>query len=1434
MGRKIQCIGRYAMEGHTLGKGNFARVELAHHTVTGCKVAIKIIDRSKLKDDYQKDHIHREARILGQLRHPNIIRLYETLKATTLHCLVLEYASGGDLQTYIRMHREGRLGEDKARPFVRQLVSALHYLHERGVAHRDLKMENIMLDEKRKHVKVVDFGLSVTFSKDELMKTHCGSPEYAAPELFANREKYGPEIDVWSLGIVMYAMLVGHLPFTTPYTDHYRRQKLVQQMEKGLTEVHSREMTHLSVDLQELMRKVIEPRPESRITLIGMEAHSWVTSSGKLPFFPFQAFPRDKTLRSQDSELSTDEEETVHELSSKLEVKKEIVEQKVGESKSDEISAMYNMMLDVKRRQQGLYDMDHTAKAMERRPDGRAKRRAKSAQTRGTVDKKEKSKTTKGVVPPALVLPPPEVSIDAAPRTGGEGGSSGEPETRLTSFDFLALCSTPTWLGPERRRSRRRSRSPNPIPQHNQTGDYMERHGIEASHAVAGTADQHQGSIHGPHHPIHHNSLHHPHHNHHHHHHNLHSIHSNHAPTSAGMNSNFLSPENNASNLSVPDADGYNPRLQRGSSLKLSRRRARSCGPNHKPKSGYQRTGSVDTPNGSDAPDAGGPKLLCAKSDMLAPSSSPTAIAAAAASLAAAFGGHAGSNMLMLPVPGLAFCKPPIPVTRPANLTLKECYTDHGETSRISSAPDPFGPPPLEGAPPPFESAVAEGKQGPVTSVEVHMAASPLPPPPPNVRNTRVNGIAHPASSAAGSSGLLQVPTIQLPGGARLEVPTTHLAIDSWSTESLFGDSDVTPSAEEHVAVTGKAAAASTLRPSDLLDCSQRPVFHQQVPPHPLSLPMPLLGPRDATLANKLVSARREEGPLPMQLNHSALDHLFAGHHPSLNNPLSDSERATEREMKEGRRVDEKECVGLEESLAAMSVQGLEGAAAISGHFHEVDVDYHEAEVIVDEDDDDGAVTGDSDVDHVTDYYPIGPSRRGAAAVHESPARRNDLPSPDEMEEDALLAATTPTPALAQVSQREDAGSAGSGSGSRGSGRSQRRTSGYGGTSGGKTKTPTTPLPWMVLRSPLARIESFHSDDFEYYNSEDSVRGEQSSASPLSATTPTVPCFAYKLHLLRSKPHKVKKRETENVAAKTAKRSLIMDGGKNETFRRFDPTVTDPLLSSGSDVEQTDEAGDKTAMISKGKVHPLSADDKDYDNVIIKADTKAIMYNNVITKQPKQLQNSVPKAGRPLLSLNVDSKKKSSSKSSPWKRSFAQFLKRKRQSPRCNNGNNNNNDCATSPMLPANHNGCSPTSPVSKEVNNVQATLTSIGVITSGDLPGERTADVNCKGRGRLPTENNVADYPAPGSSPVPPGSPDMGVGGRVFDFTLLTASPKGKSCLLSWGTCGDCGVNDLSSEEDSECNQGRDPKMTIDLMPLDLKSDAESRRNCIMSHQCT
>ncbi|ESP05363.1 hypothetical protein LOTGIDRAFT_52541, partial [Lottia gigantea] len=206
-------IGKYTLAGTVLGKGNFARVELATHSVTGCKVAIKVIDMRKIKEDYLKQNVNREAVILGQLNHPNIIRLYETMKATTLYCLVMEYAQSRDILTFLKSHKEHRLSEDKARPYIRQLVSAVHYLHERGVCHRDLKMENIMLDAKKKNIRIVDFGLSNTYTMDELMKTHCGSPEYAAPELFAAGEKYGPEVDIWAMGIILYAMLVGKLPF---------------------------------------------------------------------------------------------------------------------------------------------------------------------------------------------------------------------------------------------------------------------------------------------------------------------------------------------------------------------------------------------------------------------------------------------------------------------------------------------------------------------------------------------------------------------------------------------------------------------------------------------------------------------------------------------------------------------------------------------------------------------------------------------------------------------------------------------------------------------------------------------------------------------------------------------------------------------------------------------------------------------------------------------------------------------------------------------------------------------------------------------------------------------------------------------------------------------------------------------------------------------
>ncbi|XP_070556134.1 hormonally up-regulated neu tumor-associated kinase homolog A-like isoform X2 [Ptychodera flava] len=351
MGR-LQYIGRYIIDGRPLGKGNFATVELATHSITRSKVAIKVIDTKKIKEDYVRQNLHREARILAQVRHPNIIRLYETIRSSTLYCLVTEFAGGGQLLEFVRGHKDGRLTEKTARPFVRQLVSALHHLHERGIVHRDLKMENIILDEKKKNLKIVDFGLSNTFRRDAMLQTHCGSPEYAAPELFVMGTKYGSEVDIWSLGINMYAMVVGKLPFTTPFSEPQRRQKLLQQIQYGITAVHESDMTHLSPECRDLLHHCIEPNPHLRIPILDIEIHSWITDNGKEGFFSYQPPPKDREAKKQITDR----------MSELLKVPIDRIESNVHQYRCDDVSAMYNLLMDEHLKCKGLWDIDHTAK----------------------------------------------------------------------------------------------------------------------------------------------------------------------------------------------------------------------------------------------------------------------------------------------------------------------------------------------------------------------------------------------------------------------------------------------------------------------------------------------------------------------------------------------------------------------------------------------------------------------------------------------------------------------------------------------------------------------------------------------------------------------------------------------------------------------------------------------------------------------------------------------------------------------------------------------------------------------------------------------------------------------------------------------------------------------------------------------------------------
>ncbi|CAG0880114.1 unnamed protein product [Darwinula stevensoni] len=196
-------IGKYRLL-KTIGKGNFAKVKLAKHIPTGKEVAIKIIDKTQLNaNSLQK--LFREVRIMKILDHPNIVKLFQVIETEKTLYLVMEYASGGEVFDYLVFH--GRMKEKEARAKFRQIVSAVQYCHQKKIIHRDLKAENLLLDSEM-NIKIADFGFSNEFTPGNKLDTFCGSPPYAAPELFQGKKYDGPEVDVWSLGVILYTLTI--------------------------------------------------------------------------------------------------------------------------------------------------------------------------------------------------------------------------------------------------------------------------------------------------------------------------------------------------------------------------------------------------------------------------------------------------------------------------------------------------------------------------------------------------------------------------------------------------------------------------------------------------------------------------------------------------------------------------------------------------------------------------------------------------------------------------------------------------------------------------------------------------------------------------------------------------------------------------------------------------------------------------------------------------------------------------------------------------------------------------------------------------------------------------------------------------------------------------------------------------------------------------
>jgi serine/threonine protein kinase len=238
-------------------------VKLATHAVTGHKVAVKILNKAKIKQLGMEEKVQREINILYLCTHPHIIRLYEVVDTPTDFFLVNEYVSGGELFDYIVS--KGRLSPDEARNFFHQIISGVEYCHFQKIVHRDLKPENLLLDAN-KNIKLADFGLSNLMRDGEFLRTSCGSPNYAAPEVISGHLYAGPEVDVWSCGVILYALLCGSLPF-----DDESIPNLFKKIKSGMYSLP----THLSQLAKNLIPRMLEVDPMKRITIAEIRMHPW-------------------------------------------------------------------------------------------------------------------------------------------------------------------------------------------------------------------------------------------------------------------------------------------------------------------------------------------------------------------------------------------------------------------------------------------------------------------------------------------------------------------------------------------------------------------------------------------------------------------------------------------------------------------------------------------------------------------------------------------------------------------------------------------------------------------------------------------------------------------------------------------------------------------------------------------------------------------------------------------------------------------------------------------------------------------------------------------------------------------------------------------------------------------------------------------------------
>jgi len=258
-------LNKYQM-GRLLGRGSFAKVHQARSIADGSVVAVKIIKKDKSLSPAMESLIVREVAAMRRLQHhPNVLKIHEVMATKSKIYLVMEYASGGEL--FAKVLRRGRLTESAARRYFQQLVSALHFCHQNGVAHRDVKPQNLLLDQNG-NLKVSDFGLSALPEqlKDGLLHTACGTPAYTAPEVVCRRGYDGAKADAWSCGVILYVLLAGYLPFDD--SNLVTMYKKIQKREYKFPSWISRQA-------RSIIFQLLDPNPNTRMSIEAVMDQSW-------------------------------------------------------------------------------------------------------------------------------------------------------------------------------------------------------------------------------------------------------------------------------------------------------------------------------------------------------------------------------------------------------------------------------------------------------------------------------------------------------------------------------------------------------------------------------------------------------------------------------------------------------------------------------------------------------------------------------------------------------------------------------------------------------------------------------------------------------------------------------------------------------------------------------------------------------------------------------------------------------------------------------------------------------------------------------------------------------------------------------------------------------------------------------------------------------